>query len=162
MELRQNTIEKQVQCTYDALIIVGGIDGAVAGARLSGKGSKVTLIEQPDFACLFRQEPSNQDCGGINCLDGKVFSLIWKLCKRKKHLIENNPSRVEEIRFLSTIEKIFDFHPRYIWFRTWVYWLFRRSLSLTRDCLNKQPSTQNISYLNFINSKDLKRACVIF
>jgi glycerol-3-phosphate dehydrogenase len=50
MKLRESNIEKLPQGVYDVLIIGGGINGAVSAAALSGKGARVALIDQRDFA----------------------------------------------------------------------------------------------------------------
>ena len=60
MKLRESNIEKLEQGTFDALIVGGGINGAVAAASLSGKGAKVALIEQRDFAGFTSQQSSNK------------------------------------------------------------------------------------------------------
>jgi len=124
MKLRDSNIDKLGQGVYDCLIIGGGINGAVAAAALSGKGAKVALIEQRDFAGFTSQQSSNLAWGGIKYLESHDFALVRGLCKSRNHLLENYPSRVEEIRFYSTIEKGFRFHPRFIWAGAWVYWLF--------------------------------------
>ena len=46
MKLRTSNIQKLSSTIYDALIIGGGINGAVSAAALSGKGAKVALIDQ--------------------------------------------------------------------------------------------------------------------
>lgn len=125
MKLRDCNIEKLGQGTcYDALIIGGGINGAVAAAALSGKGAKVALIEQRDFAGFTSQQSSNLAWGGIKYLESHDYGLVRELCLSRNHLIENYPSRVKEIRFYSTIERGFRFSPLFLWLGTWVYWLF--------------------------------------
>ena len=59
MKLRTSNIEQLAQGRYDVLVIGGGINGAVAAAALSGKGAKVALIEQRDFAGFTSQQSSN-------------------------------------------------------------------------------------------------------
>ena len=124
MKLRENNIEKLKHGTFDVLIVGGGINGAVCAAALSGKGAKVALIDQRDFAGFTSQQSSNLAWGGIKYMESRDFGLVRALCLSRNHLIENYPSRVEEIRFFSTIEKGFRFHPLFIWLGTWVYWLF--------------------------------------
>ena len=126
MKLRNSNIEKLDQEIFDTLIIGGGINGAVSAAALSGKGARVALIDQRDFAGFTSQQSSNLAWGGIKYLESHDYKLVWGLCKSRNHLMENYPSRVEEIRFYSTIEKGFRHHPRFIWLGTWVYWLFGR------------------------------------
>lgn len=124
MKLRESNIEKLEQGVFDALIVGGGINGAVASASLSGKGASVALIEQRDFAGFTSQQSSNLAWGGIKYLESRDFRLVRELCLSRNHLIENYPSRVEEIRFYASIERGFRFHPRFIWLGTWLYWLF--------------------------------------
>ncbi len=124
MKLRESNIEKLEDGVFDALIVGGGINGAVAAASLSGKGANVALIEQRDFAGFTSQQSSNLAWGGIKYLESQDFRLVRELCLSRNHLIRNYPSRVEEIRFYSSIEKGFRFHPRFIWLGTWLYWLF--------------------------------------
>ena len=124
MKLRESNIEKLEQGTFDALIVGGGINGAVAAASLSGKGAKVALIEQRDFAGFTSQQSSNLAWGGIKYLESRDFRLVRELCLSRNHLIENYPSRVEEIRFYSLIEQGFRFPARFIWLGAWLYWLF--------------------------------------
>lgn len=124
MKLRESNIEKLEQGCFDVLIVGGGINGAVAAASLSGKGAKVALVEQRDFAGFTSQQSSNLAWGGIKYLESRDFRLVRELCLSRNHLIENYPSRVEEIRFYSAIERGFRFPPRLVWLGTWLYWLF--------------------------------------
>ncbi|MBK7354753.1 glycerol-3-phosphate dehydrogenase/oxidase [Propionivibrio sp.] len=124
MKLRKSNIQKLDKGIYDVLIIGGGINGAVSAASLSGKGAKVALIEQRDFAGFTSQQSSNLAWGGIKYLENHDYGLVRKLCLSRNRLIENYPSRVKEIRFYSTVEKGCRFHPAFLWLGTWVYWLF--------------------------------------
>jgi len=152
MKLRNNNIQKLGEHVFDVLIVGGGINGAVAAAALSGKGAKVALIDQRDFAGFTSQQSSNLAWGGIKYLESSDFSLVWGLCKSRNHLIENYPSRVEEIRFYSAIEKGFRFHPRFVWAGTWVYWLFGRCFTkiprwLSRSTVNvEEPAIRTENY----------------
>ena len=125
MNLRDSNIEKLSQSTFDALVVGGGINGAVAAASLSGRGASVALIDQRDFAGFTSQQSSNLAWGGIKYLESNDFSLVWKLCKSRNHLIENYPSRVEEIRFYSLIEQGFRFPARFIWLGAWLYLFYK-------------------------------------
>ncbi|MEI7428869.1 MAG: FAD-dependent oxidoreductase [Betaproteobacteria bacterium] len=150
MKLRKSNIQKLDKEVYDVLIIGGGINGAVAAAALSGKGAKVALIDQRDFAGFTSQQSSNLAWGGIKYLETHDYSLVSGLCKSRNHLIENYPSRIKEIRFISTIEKGFRFHPRFIWLGTWVYWLFGRCFTkiprwLPQETVNAEEPSINTS-----------------
>ena len=138
MKLRESNIEKLPQGVYDVLIIGGGINGAVSAAALSGKGACVALIDQRDFAGFTSQNSSNLAWGGIKYLESGDVALVRKLCLSRNHLIENYPSRVQEIRFFTTIDKGFRFHPLFLWLGTWVYWLFGNGFTRLPRLLGKR------------------------
>lgn len=131
MKLRDSHIEQLGQGVYDALVIGGGINGAVAAAALAGRGARVALIDRGDFAGFTSQQSSNLAWGGIKYLESNDFGLVWGLCKSRNHLIDSFPSSVREIRFYSTIEQGFRHHPRFVWLGTWLYWLFGRGHTRT-------------------------------
>jgi glycerol-3-phosphate dehydrogenase len=124
MQLRDSNLAKLPNRVFDALIIGGGINGAVSAAALSGKGASVALIDQRDFAGFTSQQSSNLAWGGIKYLESGDYRLVRKLCLSRNHLIDSYPSRVKEIRFFATIDKGFRFSPFFLWLGTWVYWLF--------------------------------------
>jgi glycerol-3-phosphate dehydrogenase len=124
MTLRANNIAKLKDRTFDALIIGGGINGAVSAAALSGKGAHVALIDKRDFAGFTSQQSSNLAWGGIKYLESGDYRLVRKLCLSRNELIRSYPTRVKEIRFFATIDKGFRFSPFFLWLGTWVYWLF--------------------------------------
>ncbi len=115
MTLRKSNIEKLGKGAYDVLIIGGGINGAVAAAALSGKGVRVALIDKRDFAGFTSQQSSNLAWGGIKYLESRDFGLVRKLCLSRNHLINNYPSRVQEIRFFATLAKGFRYPPIFLW-----------------------------------------------
>lgn len=124
MKLRENNIDKLPQGVYDALIIGGGINGAVSAAALSGKGARVALIDKRDFAGFTSQQSSNLAWGGIKYLESGDYALVRQLCLSRNNLIRSYPSRVKEIRFFATIDRGFRFSLWFLWLGTWVYWLF--------------------------------------
>ena len=138
MKLRASNLEKLGDGVYDALIIGGGVNGAVSAAALSGKGAKVALIDLRDFAGFTSQQTSNLAWGGIKYLESHDYDLVWGLCKSRNHLMENFPSSVREIRFYSTIEKGFRHHPRFVWLGTWLYWLFGNTFTAIPRWLPKK------------------------
>ena len=151
MELRAESIGKLSQNVYDVLVVGGGINGVVAAAALSGKGAKVALIDQRDFAGFTSQQSSNLAWGGIKYLESHDYSLVRNLCKSRNHLIENYPSRIQEIRFFTTIEKGFRFHPWFIWAGTWVYWLFGNCFTKMPRLLNRRLTEQEEPVVNTAN-----------
>ena len=152
MKLRESNIQKLDQGVYDVLIIGGGINGAVAAAALSGKGASVALIDQRDFAGFTSQQSSNLAWGGIKYLESRDYALVRKLCLSRNHLIESYPSRVQEIRFLSTIEKGFRFPPWFLWAGTWVYWLFGNGFTKIPRLLFKRGIHREESVINTQNA----------
>ncbi len=152
MQLRKSNIQKLDQSTYDVLIIGGGINGAVAAAALSGKGARVALIDKRDFAGFTSQQSSNLAWGGIKYMESYDFKLVRNLCLSRNHLIKNYPSRVQEIRFFTTIAKGFRYHPIFLWMGTWLYWVFGNCFTLTPRLLSKKQIQQDEKVVNVENS----------
>ncbi len=152
MKLRENNISKLNDPIYDALVIGGGINGAVSAAALSGKGAKVALIDKGDFAGCTSQESSNLAWGGIKYMESLDFPLVWKLCKSRNHLIRNYPSTVLEIRFFTTIAKGFRFPFIFIWLGTWLYWFFGRCFTKPPRLLFKKDISEEESVVNLANA----------
>ena len=141
MQLRENNIQKLKNETLDVLILGGGINGAVAAASLSGRGLKVGLIDQGDFAGFTSQESSNLAWGGIKYLETYEFPLVRKLCMSRNNLMRNYPSTVQEIRFFATIKKGFRFHPLFLYCGTIIYWLMG-------NCFTKFPKFHTVNSIN--------------
>ncbi len=126
MNLRQSNIAQLEAEPLDTLIIGGGINGAVSAASLAASGARVGLIEARDFAGFTSSHSSNLVWGGIKYMESYEFRLVNDLCKSRNELLRSFPSTVQEIRFLTTIQRGFRFHPRFLIFGTWLYWLFGR------------------------------------
>ncbi len=138
MQLRKSNIRKLDQEIYDVLIVGGGINGAVSAAALSGKGARVALIDQRDFAGFTSQQSSNLVWGGIKYLENHDYALVRKLCLSRNQLLRNYPSRVREIRFFASIDTGFHFHPLFLWAGAWLYWLFGNGFTQTPRLLSKR------------------------
>ena len=69
IKLRQTNLEKLREQDFDVLILGGGINGAVAAASLAGRGVRVALIDQGDFASGVSSNSSNLAWGGIKYLE---------------------------------------------------------------------------------------------
>lgn len=137
MQLRSSNIGKLAERSFDVLVIGGGINGAVSAAALSGKGASVALIDQRDFAGFTSQHSSNLAWGGIKYLESREFGLVRELCTSRNRLLEAYPSRVEQIRFYSTIDRGFRFPPRLVWAGAWLYWLFGNAFTAPPRWLSK-------------------------
>ena len=152
MKLRESNIQKLGQGIYDVLIIGGGINGAVSAAALSGKGARVALVDQRDFAGFTSQQSSNLAWGGIKYLESRDYALVRQLCLSRNHLIRTYPSRVKEIRFLATIDQGFRFHPLFLWAGAWVYWLFGNGFTKIPRLLSKQTIQRKEPVVNTRNA----------
>ncbi len=126
MGLRETNLDKLSQTEFDVLIVGGGINGAVSAASLAAKGAKVALIDRGDFAGFTSSNSSNLAWGGIKYLESHEYLLVNELCKSRNHLMESYPSTVQEIRFLTSIQKGFRFHPWFIYLGTLLYWVLGR------------------------------------
>ena len=121
--LRQTNLEKLEADTFDAIIIGSGINGAVSAAAMAGRGAHVALIDRDDFAGFTSMNSSNLAWGGIKYLESGELGLVHKLCKSRNHLIEAYPSTVQEIRFLTTVERGFRKPVWLLYLGTLLYWI---------------------------------------
>jgi glycerol-3-phosphate dehydrogenase len=121
--LRSTNLEKLQADTFDAVIIGAGINGAVSAAALAARGAHVALIDRNDFSGLTSMNSSNLAWGGIKYLESGEVGLVRKLCKSRNHLIEAFPSTVQEIRFLTTVERGFRKPVWLLYLGTLIYWV---------------------------------------
>ena len=121
--LRPHHVSALKQQEFDALIIGGGINGAVAAAALSARGLNVALIDKDDFASGTSSQSSNLAWGGIKYLESYEFNLVYKLCRSRNVLMRSFPSSVREIRFLTTIKNGFRFPVLLVYLSTIAYWI---------------------------------------
>ncbi len=154
MELRNSNINrlKNKQRVFDALVLGGGINGAVSAAALSAKGAKVALIDRGDFAGLTSSNSSNLAWGGIKYLESHEYFLVNNLCKSRNHLMESYPSTVKEIRFLTTIEKGFRFPVFLVYLGTIFYWIIGRFFTKAPDFMTVKTIRQREPVINLDNA----------
>jgi alpha-glycerophosphate oxidase/glycerol-3-phosphate dehydrogenase len=126
MMLRETNLHKLSDEVFDTLVLGAGINGAVSAASLSRKGASVALIDKGDFAGHTSSNSSNLAWGGIKYLESHEYLLVNKLCKSRNHLMRSYPSTVQEIRFLTTLQKGFRFPAWFVFMGTCVYWLMGR------------------------------------
>ena len=153
MKLRDSNIDRLRAETFDALVIGGGINGAVSAAALAARGVKVALIDARDFAGFTSQQSSNLVWGGIKYMEGYEFGLVAGLCKSRNELLDSFPSTVKEIRFLMTLNREFRFHPWVILASTWLYWLLGRAKTRTPSLLSLAQIKQSEPLIDTLNSK---------
>ncbi len=123
MKLRASNLAKLKLQAFDVLIVGGGINGAVSAAALAGRGVSVALIDRGDFAGFTSQHSSNLAWGGIKYMESWEYGLVRKLCMSRNHLIRSYPSTIREIRFFTTVQRGFRWHPLMLWLGCWLYWL---------------------------------------
>jgi len=121
--LRNSNIARLANGEFDALIIGGGINGAVSAAALATQGARVALVDRGDFAGFTSSQSSNLAWGGIKYLESYEIALVRDLCMSRNELLRSYPSSVKEIRFLTTISKGFRHPPWQIFLGSWLYWL---------------------------------------
>jgi glycerol-3-phosphate dehydrogenase len=124
--LRDTNLTQLSARTYDVLVVGAGINGAVSAAALSKKGLSVVVIDKGDFAGETSSHSSNLAWGGIKYLESHEYLLVNKLCKSRNHLMQSYPSTVQEIRFLTTLQKGFRFPALFVYMGTLLYWIMGR------------------------------------
>ena len=152
MNLRDNNIRRLEDTEFDAIIIGGGINGAVSAAALAAHGANVGLIDSRDFAGFTSQHSSNLIWGGIKYMESYEFSLVWNLCQSRNELMRSFPSTVKEIRFLTTVQKSFRRHPLVLWVGCWLYWLFGRRFTQTPKLLSPKIISREEPIINTATS----------
>lgn len=138
MGLRETNLQKMGDRAFDALVVGGGINGAVSAAALAARGVSTAIIDRGDWGGGTSQESSNLIWGGIKYLENYELGLVWDLCKSRNQLMEAYPSNVREIRFFSAVRPGFRWHPLFMLGGTWAYWLFGRGYTQAPRYLSRK------------------------
>jgi len=85
---------------WDLVVVGGGITGAGIYREAAGRGLRVLLLEQKDFAWGTSSRSSKMVHGGLRYLAGGQFSLARDSVKERQHLMEALPGLVEPLPFL--------------------------------------------------------------
>ena len=146
MDLRKSNLDLLSAESFDVFIVGGGINGSVSAAALAGRGLKVALVDRGDFASSTSMNSSNLAWGGIKYLEAFEFALVRDLCRSRNLLIDNYPSSVREIRFLTTLPKGFRKSLFTVWVGAWLYWLIGNGRTLTPKlfCPREIKDTESI------------------
>lgn len=123
MTLRSTSIAKIRGGSFDALVIGGGINGAVSAAVLAGRGAEVALVDRGDFGGFTSQASSNLVWGGIKYLEGFEFVLVRKLCRSRNRLVQAYPDNVKPISFLATLDDTSPYRPWLAALGSVAYWV---------------------------------------
>ncbi len=119
---RSANIESVSKTHFDALIIGGGINGAVSALALRSHGVNVGLFEKNDFASGVSQESSNLVWGGFKYLESYELKLVMELCHSRNRLARAYPSRLVETRFLAALDSTSPFAPWFASLGANAYW----------------------------------------
>jgi glycerol-3-phosphate dehydrogenase len=153
MILRETNITKLSAEVFDVLVLGAGINGAVSAASLSRKGASVAMIDKGDFACHTSSNSSNLAWGGIKYLENHEYFLVNKLCKSRNHLMRSYPSTVQEIRFLTTLQKGFRFPAWFVFVGTCLYWLMGRFFTQMPTFLSSKKIKETEPAINISNAQ---------
>lgn len=152
MTLRDSNIDKLRTQDFDVLIIGGGINGAVSACALASRGVRVALIDKGDYAGGTSMHSSNLAWGGIKYMESGEYFLVRALCMSRNRLIREFPSTVKEIRFFTTIEKGFRWHPFILWLGTWLYWVIGNGFTRIPYLRNKDTIEREEPVINTQNA----------
>ena len=147
--LRNTCITRLKEQSFDVCIVGAGINGAVSAASLAAQGLKVALIDKGDFGGFTSSHSSNLAWGGIKYMETGEFGLVWKLCKSRNLLSKSYPSTVQEIRFLTTVEKDFRLPSFFVYLGTLVYWLFGRFATRPPALFSQEKLKQREPLIDF-------------
>jgi alpha-glycerophosphate oxidase/glycerol-3-phosphate dehydrogenase len=121
--LRSSHLARLRDGSFDALVIGGGINGAVSAASLAGRGAGVALIDRGDFAGFTSQASSNLVWGGFKYLENYELRLVWKLCRSRNRLMRAYPSNIKEISFYASLDRSSPFPPWFAALGAFGYWV---------------------------------------
>ena len=153
MILRDTNIKKLSAEVFDVLVLGVGINGAVSAASLSRKGASVAMIDKGDFAGHTSSNSSNLAWGGIKYLENHEYFLVNKLCKSRNHLMRSYPSTVQEIRFLTTLQKGFRFPAWFVFMGTCLYWAMGRFFTQKPVFLSSKKIKETEPAINVSNAQ---------
>ncbi len=123
---RQHHLDRLTAQEHDALIVGGGINGAISALALASHGMRVALIESEDFGSGVSQESSNLIWGGFKYLQTYEFGLVAGLCRSRNLLARSYASRVQEVRFLAALGPTSPYSPTYATLGAHAYWALGR------------------------------------
>jgi glycerol-3-phosphate dehydrogenase len=122
MSLRSTSIDRLSGGLFDALVVGGGINGAVSAAALAGRGASVALVDRGDFGGFTSQESSNLVWGGFKYLEHYELPLVLGLCRSRNRLMKAYPDNIKEIGFLAALDESAPYTPRFAGLGALAYW----------------------------------------
>ena len=85
---------------FDVCIVGGGINGVGIARDLAGRGAKVVLCEQDDFASHTSGSSTKLIHGGLRYLEYYEFSLVRKALAEREGLLRSAPHIMWPLRFV--------------------------------------------------------------
>ena len=122
MELRKSNINRLDGGTFDALIVGGGINGAVSAAVLAGRGLDVAIVDRGDWAGFTSSSSSNLAWGGFKYLSNYELNLVRKLSTSRNRLLKAYPSNITQLGFLAALDETSPFPPWLAALGSSAYW----------------------------------------
>ena len=119
-------MERLASQAHDALIVGGGINGAVSALAMAAHGLRVALVESDDFASGVSQESSNLIWGGFKYLQSYDLALVAGLCRSRNRLARAYSSRMLESRFVAALGPTAPYSPTYAALGAHAYWALGR------------------------------------
>ena len=123
---RDRSLEQLTTQDHDALIVGGGINGAISALALATHGLRVALIDSEDFGSGVSQESSNLIWGGFKYLQSYDVALVAGLCRSRNRLARSYASRIREVRFLAALGSTSPYSPAYAALGAHAYWALGR------------------------------------
>ncbi|MXZ52344.1 MAG: FAD-dependent oxidoreductase [Acidimicrobiaceae bacterium] len=123
---RDQSLERLTTQEHDALIVGGGINGAISALALASHGLRVALIDSEDFGSGVSQESSNLIWGGFKYLQTYDVALVAGLCRSRNLLARAYASRIREVRFLAALGPTSPYSPAYAAMGAHAYWALGR------------------------------------
>jgi glycerol-3-phosphate dehydrogenase len=87
-------------CTYDLLIVGGGINGTGIACDAAGRGLSVMLCEMDDLACGTSSASSKLIHGGLRYLEQYEFRLVREALAEREVLLQKAPHIIWPLRFV--------------------------------------------------------------
>jgi glycerol-3-phosphate dehydrogenase len=87
-------------CTFDLLVLGGGITGAGVALDAATRGLRVALIDKGDFASGTSSASSKLVHGGLRYLERADFGLVFEALQERRRLLQNAPHLVRPLRFV--------------------------------------------------------------
>ena len=118
---REQNMSELPQCTWDLIVVGGGITGAGLILEAAKRGWRCLLVEQNDFAWGTSSRSSKMVHGGLRYISQGQFALTRDSVRERQLLLDNQPGLVDPLPFLYPYYQG-EFPGR--WVFTGILWLY--------------------------------------